>query len=82
MDSQSKLSQGSGSTDGEWEGFLEEVTFLLVWVRDSTPSRGNGKGRGRENRHISPRASWPCQGVDGSEAPLVQSQLGNEAAGT
>lgn len=80
-DSQSKLSQGSVSTDGEWEGFPEEVTFLLVSGRESAPGAGNGKGRGREEKgQVSPRTARPCQEVDGSEAPVVQGQLPCQAA--
>lgn len=28
---------------GKWEGFLEEVTFSLVWSRKGMPGRGNSK---------------------------------------
>lgn len=40
------------STEGGWEGFLEEVTFLLAWGREATPSRGNRKCKGREDRSM------------------------------
>ena len=40
------------STEGGWEGFLEEVTFLLAWGREATPSRGNSKCKGREDRSM------------------------------
>ena len=71
-DPQTKLSQGGVGTDGEWEGFLEEVTFLLVWGGDSAAGRGHGKGRGRGKGHVSSGTSRLCQEVDGSEAPVVQ----------
>lgn len=52
------------NADGEWEGFLEEVTILLVWARESTAGRGDSKCAGREEKgHDSSRKSH--QGVGG-----------------
>lgn len=36
----SELGECCVSSEGGWEGFLEEATFLLAWDRDGTPGRG------------------------------------------
>lgn len=69
------------NADGEWEGFVEEVTILLVWARESTAGRGDSKCAGREEKgHDSSRKSH--QGVGGSEALWYRGQLGSPAAHT
>lgn len=73
------------STEGGWEGFLEEVTFLLAWSREATPSRGNSKCKVREDssrvsgggRDSLTSKARPCAAVVSARTrlPVLELQL-------
>ena len=79
------------STEGGWEGFLEEVTFLLAWGREATPSRGNRKCKGREDRSMVSGGGQdsltskarPCAAVvsERTRLPVLELQLCHFPAG-
>lgn len=79
------------STERGWEGFLEEVTFLLAWGREATPSRGNRKCKGREDRSMVSGGGQdsltskarPCAAVvsERTRLPVLELQLCHFPAG-